>query len=154
MNSTWQIWRKKISLFFYQAKKLLKYTVSFFAELKKWILFYQAKNLLKYTVSSLQIWRNKYFYHSTKLKRKLLKYAEYSLQIWRNKMYFHFTKQKNLLKYTGSSLQVWRNKYFYHSTKHKKHSLNILGLLWKFEAINIFMILPSKKQLLKYPGSS
>ena len=64
------------------------------------------------------------------------------LQNWTNK--YHSTKQNNLLKYTGSSLQNCKNKYFYYSTK-QKNSLNILGLLCRFEEINIFIILPSKK---------
>ena len=61
-----------------------------------------------------------------------------------------FYQAKNILKYTRSSLQNWRNNYFRYSTKHKKASINILGLLCRFEEINIFMILLSIKSPLIY----
>ena len=38
---------------------------------EKKILFYQANSLLKYTGFSLQNWRNKHFYHSTKQNKSL-----------------------------------------------------------------------------------
>ena len=61
-----------------------------------------------------------------------------------------FYQAKNLLKYTGSSLQNWRNKCFCYSTKYQK----TLHLLCRFEEINIFIILPSKRKIPKYTGSS
>ena len=60
--------KKKISLF--STKQKISLSILCLAELKKWISFYQAKNLLKYAESSLQIWRNKYLYYSTKHKKK------------------------------------------------------------------------------------
>ena len=60
------------------------------------------------------------------IKKILFECPGCSLQIWRNKYFYYSTKQKNLLKYPGSSLQNWRNKYFYYSTKQKK----ILEYTW------------------------
>ena len=55
-----------------------------------WMLKSPLTSVLKYTGSSLQNWRNKYFYYSTKHK-KLFKNPRSSVQIWRNK-YLFFSK--------------------------------------------------------------
>ena len=118
MNSAWQIWRKKISLFFYRAKKLLKYTVSF-----------------------LQNWKNEYY--STKQKI-FLNILGLPCRFKETNIFIILPSIKELLKYAGSSLQIWRN-YCIFIPPSKKTSLNILGVLCRIEEINTFSILTSIK---------
>ena len=123
-----------------------------------------SKNLLKHPGSSLQNWRNRYFYYSTKHKKlfkypgfekinnfiilpsikKLLEYTGFSLRNWKKIL-------KKLLKYPGSFLQNWK-KWLYYSTKQKKPSLNILGLPCRIEKKNMLKI--TWRNLLEYSGSS
>ena len=42
------------------------------------------------------------------IKKILFECPGCSLQIWRNKYFYYSTKQKTSLKYTGSSLQNWK----------------------------------------------
>ena len=81
------------------------------ADLKKKIslFFYQAKNLLKHTGSSLQNCRNKYFTILPSIIKTHFNYSECFLQIWRNKDFLVILpSKKKLLKYTESSLKNWK----------------------------------------------
>ena len=134
--------KKKISLFFYQAKELLKYTCVFFAELKK-LLYYSTKQTISLNILGLlcKIEEINIFIILPSIKNSLnilgllcrfeeinifiiLPSKKDSLNILGlcriEKKALSFYQAKNLLKYTGSPLQNWRNKYFYYSTKHKK----------------------------------
>ena len=123
-----------------------------FEEINIFLILPSIEKLFKYTGSSLQIWRNKYFYYSTKQKNNFLNILGLLSRIEKNIYLYHYTKDKKLLKYIETSLQILENKYFF-VLPSKKISLTILGLLCRIEEINIFIILPSKK-LLEYTGSS
>ena len=66
-------------------------------------------------------------------------------QIWRKKYLYFSTKHRKLCRFEEISI-------FFNSTKQKKNSLNILGLPWRIEEINIFIILPSIKNSLNILG--
>ena len=134
-------------------------------------MFYQAKNLLNYTGSTLQNWRNRYFYYSTKhlnILGLLCKFEEINifiilqrkknslyilglLQNWRNKYFYYSTKHKKLFKNPWSSIQIWRNKYLYYQAKKIPEYTGSSLQIWK----NKYFYQSNKhKKLLKYPGSS
>ena len=122
-----------------------------------WLIFETTINYKKWPKQLGRFEDKRHLYFSTKHKKDSLnnKYPWSSMQIWRNRYFFHSTKQKKLLKNICSSLHNWRNKYFYYSTKQKKKLFKYTEFsLQNWKEMNIFIILQSKKTLLKYPGSS
>ena len=133
------------NLYFSTKQKTPQIYCVFFAELKKSTLFYQAKNLLNYTWSSLQNWRDRYFYYSTKHLNTLGLLCRFEEIIFffisPSKKHTNFFKNilgllcrieemnifiillgiEQLFKYLRSSLQIWRNKYFFYFTKQKNY---------------------------------
>ena len=113
------------------------------ADLKKKIslFFYQAKNSLSILYLFLQNWKNEYY--STKQKI-FLNILGLPCRFKETNIFIILPSIKELLKYAGSSLQIWRN-YCIFIPPSKKTSLNILGVLCRIEEINTFSILTSIK---------